>query len=395
MNKEAFTKVKGTLPKKRHSSDDIVNREQMLQVLEKDRIRSDMEMTPMQFLLHMLNRPCFPRGELVAVTGKAKSGKTYFTSMLMAACTADSVVGISRPTGLPPLRCLWYDTEQSRQSTLEILKERIKPLAGNHYAEELYDVFNVRSRNWEQRMDLLELAIGECRPDMVVCDNVCDLIHDINDGPGNKVAMEKLMRMAQNNKCCIVIVIHQNKTGEDRNPRGSVGTEVLNKSFEVYACELMRPQQLFAVEQTHSRKCRMDELLYFVIDEEGLPKLSSAPQPTITSNMGDTTEKMPPMNEQYVSWVDGQMQVDLRSLFCDVLKSGALYYSNLQKSTMELLGCKSTGYWNKLFNQAKNLGIIVNKHNQEGKSIWALAPKSDPVEMDLYTEAPAVDEPPF
>ena len=31
----------------------------------------------MEFLFRLFGKPCFPRGELVAITGKAKSGKTF------------------------------------------------------------------------------------------------------------------------------------------------------------------------------------------------------------------------------------------------------------------------------------------------------------------------------
>ena len=373
MNQEAYSLIKGALSQKRQGSNRGANRDTLLSVLEQERIKTDMNMKPIEFLMRMMGKPCFPRGELVAVTGKAKSGKTFFTSMLMAACTADGIEGIERLNGLPPLKCLWYDTEQSRQSTLEILKERIVPLAGDRFAEELYDVFNVRSCNWEQRLDMLEVAVSECRPDLVVVDNVCDLIHDINDSPGNKVVMERLMLMAQTYDCCIVIVIHQNKGGEDRNPRGSIGTEALNKSFEVYACELLKPQFIFAVEQTHSRKHRWDDLYYFIVNEMGMPVHSDAPE---TVAVADSKEKYPPLNKKYVSWVNDQMQVDLRALFYDVLKTGVLHYQNLMTAAMGLLGCKNTGYWNNLFAMAKNQGIIVNLRSSENKSVWALAPKA-------------------
>ena len=54
--------------------------------LEQQRITQDKQLPEMNFLFRIFGKPCFPRGELVAVTGKAKSGKTLFTSMLMACC---------------------------------------------------------------------------------------------------------------------------------------------------------------------------------------------------------------------------------------------------------------------------------------------------------------------
>ncbi len=53
--------------------------------LQKQRILPSSEIPPHEFLFTWHDIPCFARGELVAVTGKAKSGKTYLNSILMAA----------------------------------------------------------------------------------------------------------------------------------------------------------------------------------------------------------------------------------------------------------------------------------------------------------------------
>ena len=54
--------------------------------LEKSRITSLKVLPPMEFLFSLFGEPCFPRRELVAFTGRAKSGKTFVMSMLMVCC---------------------------------------------------------------------------------------------------------------------------------------------------------------------------------------------------------------------------------------------------------------------------------------------------------------------
>ena len=49
--------------------------------LEKSRITSQKVLPPMEFLFRLFDEPCFPRRELVAFTGRAKSGKTFVMSM--------------------------------------------------------------------------------------------------------------------------------------------------------------------------------------------------------------------------------------------------------------------------------------------------------------------------
>ena len=66
-------------------------------LLEKLRITPEKELEPMEFLFRLFGRPCFPRRELVAITGKAKSGKTFVTSMLMACCNMRDGLTVYQP----------------------------------------------------------------------------------------------------------------------------------------------------------------------------------------------------------------------------------------------------------------------------------------------------------
>ena len=93
--------------------------------LDKFRIMSDTDVPPEEFLLRQFGKPCFPRRDLTAITGTEKCGKTFFTSMVMACAAArEKVLELER---IPerPLKILWYDTEQSRASTKNIMTERI------------------------------------------------------------------------------------------------------------------------------------------------------------------------------------------------------------------------------------------------------------------------------
>ena len=68
-------------------------------------------------------------------------------------------------------------------------------------------------------------------------------------------------------------------------------------------------------------------------------------------------------------------------------------YSDLQTKAMELLGCKHTGFWNNLFQQAKNQKVILNTRNKDNKSVWTLPSKATPaVELDLM---PTDEAPPY
>ena len=195
MNDAAFNLLGQSVANRSVTNDD--------RLLESLRITRNKELPSMQFLFRIFGKPCFPRGELVAVTGKAKSGKTLFNSLLMACCIREEVLQIQRPFEdvdgswqCPPIRCLWYDTEQSEQSTQDILKNRILPLTGCTEATEAtdFDIFNVRSLHYEERLRLFKTAVKKFHPALVVLDGVRDLLSDINDGIRAQAVVEDLTK---------------------------------------------------------------------------------------------------------------------------------------------------------------------------------------------------------
>ena len=80
----------------------------MIETLFENRITSETPLKKMEFLFELYKVPCFPRGELVAVAGKAKSGKTSFLSMLM---------GTGVKPGNEPPSFSWRKKRTKRTST--------------------------------------------------------------------------------------------------------------------------------------------------------------------------------------------------------------------------------------------------------------------------------------
>ena len=145
MNEQNLQLVKGSLPQKRQapaSSLRIEYSERDIETLYAERITPETQLPPMAPLFKIEGSPCFYRGELVADCGKAKSGKTTFLSVLMTAAIGGRCLVVERATkkegdqttpdpsysGGERLRVLWIDTEQSQQSTQEIIRERIMPM---------------------------------------------------------------------------------------------------------------------------------------------------------------------------------------------------------------------------------------------------------------------------
>ena len=363
-----------------HAGEETVLSPQML-LLEQLRITPEKELPKMDFLFRLFGKPCFPRRELVAITGKAKSGKTFVTSMLMACCQVSDVLSFHREPE-SPLRLLWYDTEQSDESTQDILRNRVMRMADG--GGKLFDIFNVRGVAWKERRDLLREAVTRCRPDLVIVDGIRDLVNDINDGVLAQEVVEELMHLATSQKCCIVCVLHQNKSGEDRNLRGWIGTELMNKAFEVYSCEKLMPQRIFSLEQILTRKYDIERTMYFEVGDDGLPVSCGVPT---DGGSKDKTDGYPQLNTNYICHDEhDQWQVDVRRLFSDAIGGRQqVTGAELRSEVCRLSNIRSWKFYNSLLEQAVNGEVIMKSYDHAAHVIYALRPQA-PVQTELYQD---------
>ena len=363
-----------------HAGEETALSPKML-LLEQLRITPEKQLKPMEFLFHLYGKPCFPKRELVAITGKAKSGKTFVTSMLMACCQNRDVLAFQR-IGDEPLRVLWYDTEQSDESTQDILKNRVMRMVDGDV--QLFDIFNVRGVAWKERRDLLREAVTRCKPDLVIVDGIRDLVNDINDGVLAQEVMEELMHLATEHDCCIVCVLHQNKSGEDHNLRGWIGTELMNKAFEVYSCEKLLPQRIFSLEQTLTRKYDIERTMYFEVGDDGLPVSCGVPT---DGGSKDKADGYPQLNADYIRHDEhDQWQVDVRRLFSDAIGGRQqVTGAELRSEVCRLSNIRSWKFYNSLLEQAVNGEVIMKSYDHAAHVIYALRPQA-PVQTELYQD---------
>lgn len=264
------------------------------------RITPTTEVQHRDFLFTWRNIPCFPRGELVAITGKAKCGKTYLCSMLMALCEQSTVLDFKRPAG--PIKVLWLDTEQSEDSTQEILLDRIRPMVGHEIDNTQFFIYNLRRINWQDRLSMVEMTICNHLPDLIILDGIRDVVGDINDYLKAQEVLETMLHIASFANACIVCVLHQNKAVEDKTLRGALGTELQNKSFETYECAKDPETHVFTIRQTATRKYDIMHKMQFRVNDDGLPCPAYTPGGNDGSQPPSSTGAAPPTESRpYVS----------------------------------------------------------------------------------------------
>jgi len=382
---------------------------ELLSHLEQRRITPDKELPPMEFLFRLFGRPCFPRGELVALTGRPKSGKTFVSSILMSLCFREEVLSMNRESP-EPLHVLWYDTEQSDESTQDILKNRIMEMIGppppkgevgfkdqsstnySNLEPGSLNIFNVRQDAWTERLPMLEAAVERFKPDLVILDGIRDLVNDINDGVLAQDTIERLMHLATEVNCCMVCILHQNKSAEDKNLRGWIGTELTHKAFEVYECE-KDSNRIFSLKQALTRKYDILDTLKYIVDENGIPQLATAEEIIENEQRLHNTYR-PVINRAYFIGMEGNIPIlNLPLLFSEAMpEESARYRANdLQENVMKLANITSIFFYNRLREQALEEGII-KKTADEFRHICYYRPKNEVPETPKVEKPKVVEE---
>lgn len=363
------------------------------EVLELDsyRMSSDTEVEEEQFLFRFGDTPCFARKELTTITGTPKSGKTFYTSMVMAACVRRSVMNLER-IGEERLKVLWYDTEQSRSTTKEIMSKRLTAMmtgddglkADDAFPDEQFFVFNVRTASYQQRADMLALAVATYRPDVVIVDGISDLLSDINEGTQATTLTGQLLMLAEEYDCNVTAVIHLNRTGEKSNLRGWLGSVLLQKSFEVFNCAALLQTTTLSVEHTISRKRRCQQTLYYEVDDHGVPYTTKKPDIQMRDAQGKfyASEKVveDKLNRDYIIdrplQSDTDFEWDLRRLFTDAMGSlPCMGSEQLQQAVMRLSHIRQKQYYYKLLSEAEKSHIIIKNFDRCKRVVYMLTPR--------------------
>jgi len=336
------------------------NFREFAKVLEERRITRDKEIPPIEFLFSLSDVPCFPRGELVAITGKHKCGKTFVCSMLMSLAIREECLDFKRLVD-GPLKVLWIDTEQSDTTTQDILRDRLVGMIGaDGFPDSQFDIFNLRMDNWQVRMPLVECAMKLSHPDLVIFDGVRDVVGNINDYEAAQNTVEQLLHLVSEYKCCMVCVLHENKSLEDHTIRGAIGTELQNKCFEQYCSEKLDDKS-FVFKQTHTRKYDIEDALKFKIDENGLP----------ISLYASSTNPIVVKRSNPYKTEDGDY--DIKRLFTDAFgDKPQLRASELRDIVFSLCDFVSLSAYDYLRKEALKSGVIVRTELSKKNVFYSL-----------------------
>jgi hypothetical protein len=225
--------------------------------------------------------PVFTKGNISTITGKAKSRKTFFLTMVCAAIIVGNL--FEKFLGKTGAKMVYFDTEQGRKRTQKILR-RIIELTGCKSPN--IEVFSLRSLSPAERVKVIDIYFERHKPEFAIIDGIRDLITDINDPEQATEISTRLMKWSEIYDCHICTVLHQNKA--DTNARGHVGTEMVNKSESVISANKPKGDDKTTIECENMRGLEFESFQFYV-NENGLPVLDGF----VIAKDEETTGEMP------------------------------------------------------------------------------------------------------
>ena len=223
--------------------------------LEQFELNPEVIDEPIQYTFEIDGIGFSPLGDIQALKGAQKNGKSFFLCLLMGAGLKGEYLGVRCLLENP--RILYADTEQHPRNTRLIFR-RVCQIAGidGYVRNERINMQHLRlADDVEIVKKAIRLKIEYFKPHIVFIDGLVDCLVDFNDQKESKKVLTEFARIALENNCCIWLVLHTNP-GDSDKMRGHAGTLLSQKASDVVVCVKEKKDDgttLFNVEQTDSR----------------------------------------------------------------------------------------------------------------------------------------------
>lgn len=181
-------------------------------------------------LLTLQDTPILWRGCKSFICAVAKARKTTTLTLFAAIlCGRDESANGFR--ALPGCKVLYVDTEQARSDSQRILFRAAK-LCNKAPGEIRMQVLSLNKENPEAIRGIIEVAIMEYRPDVVILDNWTDCVKSVMDDEECTLFSRKLRELAEAYNIGMFSVIHANESSrnDDKPNFRGWGAEEARKS---------------------------------------------------------------------------------------------------------------------------------------------------------------------
>lgn len=233
-------------------------RENLRELLRETRICSNTEVPPEEYALEVDGKGIFALRDIHAIKAKQKAGKTTALKVLIASLLLGVMFRVKSLLEKPKI--LFFDTEQSRTDTKLILED-VAQMTGlsSEVIDSQVSLHSLRRIDQEQLLPLLEVALEDEKPHVVMLDGIVEFVASFNDETESKRLIKEMLKLSDQHNCAIICVLHTNKADEDHNMRGHLGTMLAQKSATVLECVKERGSSVITVKCSEARHEEMPE----------------------------------------------------------------------------------------------------------------------------------------
>lgn len=305
----------------------------------------------------------FAKGDIHAIGAKQKGGKTSAIAMMIPAILNKSHGPLT--CGMENPKVLFIDTEMNKRDTQKLYKT-VLSLSGMTSGDDFgrFQVYSLRSLDIDAKRDALQLLIKDFMPDIIFVDGIVDMVKSFNDEAESKDFITNLMRLStkevSGKDIAIVCVLHTNKSNDDNNMRGHLGT-ILSQKCSTNLLVEKHPNGEFTVWDAGSRHQELipwsfkhgeDGLLSFVVRDKAKANANGA-KPQKGRQATYTDEEVLEEAIQFIESENGCVK-------CKELK--AFLYGTTRNSKQSI--AKTVTDWGKkeLINIASDHKVTLNKN---------------------------------
>ena len=241
---------------------------------EKERYKIDLAKTYSEpsYLIKSGGVGTIPRGDIIAVKAKSKNGKTFLCSIFAAVAMGAEWGSLNAVEN--GCKVMFVDTEQNEKNVARVAR-RIHALVNIdiHKNSGRLLCYALRKMDMNKRWQFIQDRVSEERPDLLIIDGIADLIADFNNIGESQEIIVKLMATSSEFNLSIIFVLHTNKSKEDNNMKGHLGTMAVQKCSDVFSVERQK-DGTFNVEESECRNIPISEFS-FILDNDGIPHSSA------------------------------------------------------------------------------------------------------------------------
>ena len=177
----------------------------------------------------------FTKRDIHGIKAKQKQGKTTVLKVILAALLLGKMFRLKSCLENPKI--FWLDTEQQPSDVKQILTDvgKMTGLSGSEIDEHV-NLYPLRSRTYKTLLRELKVNVNAHRPDVVFIDGVVEFVQSFNDEIMSHDLIKEQKILANDCNCAIINVLHENKSSDDENMRGHLGSMLSQAASTVIQC---------------------------------------------------------------------------------------------------------------------------------------------------------------